>query len=114
MTHIVPREIIRDFIELTNILYQNPQKNIYEILGDNSFEMAKGGLDDIVINDQFIHLNGLLLDAHIPVTKWHGDASPSQKEKLIKNSAGILQITPESLESLLTNKRGACLSLFRI
>jgi len=45
-THITPREIIRDFIELINILYQNPEKNLAEILGSNSFEMAKGGLTD--------------------------------------------------------------------
>ncbi len=45
-SHITPREIIRDFIELLNILYQNPQKSVSEILGDNSFEMAKGGTED--------------------------------------------------------------------
>ncbi|MDF2908592.1 MAG: biotin carboxylase [Herbinix sp.] len=52
-THITPREIIRDFIELINILHQNPQKSISEILGDNSFEMAKGGLSDEVIHSEF-------------------------------------------------------------
>lgn len=51
-THITPREIIRDFIELINILHQNPQKSISEILGDNSFQMAKGGL-----SDEDIHLD---------------------------------------------------------
>ena len=65
-----------------------------------------------LINDQFKRLDQLLLDSNIPVTKWHGDASQSQKQKLIKNPEGILQITPESLESLITNKRGACMSLF--
>jgi len=65
-----------------------------------------------LINDQFKRLEQLLLDSNIPVTKWHGDASATQKNKLIKNPEGILQITPESLESLLTNKRGACLSMF--
>ncbi len=65
-----------------------------------------------LINDQFKRLELLLPDSNIPVTKWHGDASMSKKNKLIKNPEGILQITPESLESLLTNKRGACLSMF--
>ncbi|MBQ7863674.1 MAG: DEAD/DEAH box helicase [Lachnospiraceae bacterium] len=65
-----------------------------------------------LINDQFKRLDQLLLDSNIPVTKWHGDASQSQKQKLIKHPEGILQITPESLESLITNKRGACMSLF--
>lgn len=52
-THITPREIIRDFIELVNILHQNPQKSVSEILGDNSFEMAKGGVTDEIIHDEF-------------------------------------------------------------
>ena len=52
-THITPREIIRDFIELINILYQNPQKSVSEILGSNSFEMAKGGLSDEEIHSEF-------------------------------------------------------------
>lgn len=53
-THITPREIIRDFIELINILYQNPQKTVSEILGGNSFEMAKGGLSDEDIHEDFL------------------------------------------------------------
>ncbi|MDR2421256.1 MAG: DEAD/DEAH box helicase [Oscillospiraceae bacterium] len=65
-----------------------------------------------LINDQFKRMEQLLPDSRIPVTKWHGDASRAQKNKLVKNPEGILQITPESLESLVTNKRGACLSMF--
>lgn len=65
-----------------------------------------------LINDQFKRLEQMLYDSNIPVTKWHGDASQIQKNKLIKNPEGLLQITPESLESLITNKRGACLSMF--
>ncbi len=53
-THITPREIIRDFIELVNILYQNPQKTVAEILGSNSFEMAKGGITDEEIHSEFL------------------------------------------------------------
>ena len=52
-THITPREIIRDFIELVNILHQNPHKSVSEILGDNSFELAKGGLFDEDIHAEF-------------------------------------------------------------
>lgn len=52
-THITPREIIRDFIELVNILHQNPQKSVSEILGANSFEMAKGGLSEEDIHSDF-------------------------------------------------------------
>ena len=52
-THITPREIIRDFIELVGILHQNPQKSVADILGSNSFEMAKGGLTDEDIHSEF-------------------------------------------------------------
>ena len=45
-THITPREIIRDFIELVGLIHQNPSKSVEEILGSNSFELAKGGLSD--------------------------------------------------------------------
>ena len=53
-THITPREIIRDFIELINILHQNPQMSVREILGSNSFEMAKGGLSDEEVHREFL------------------------------------------------------------
>lgn len=53
-SHITPREIIRDFIELVGILHQNPQKSIGEILGDNSFELAKGGLSDEELHSDFV------------------------------------------------------------
>ncbi|MCL1884205.1 MAG: DEAD/DEAH box helicase [Defluviitaleaceae bacterium] len=65
-----------------------------------------------LINDQFKRLELLLLDSNIPVTRWHGDASQSKKNELVKNPQGILQITPESLESLVSGKRGSCLSMF--
>lgn len=52
-SHITPREIIRDFIELVNILHQNPGKSVSEIMGDNSFEMAKGGITDEQIHSEF-------------------------------------------------------------
>jgi hypothetical protein len=53
-THITPREIIRDFIELVNILHQNPNMTVSEILGSNSFEMAKGGLSEEEIHSEFV------------------------------------------------------------
>ncbi len=52
-THITPREIIRDFIELVNILHQNPKKSMPEIIGSNSFQMAKGGITDEEIHSDF-------------------------------------------------------------
>ncbi|MCL2121401.1 MAG: ATP-binding protein [Clostridiales bacterium] len=53
-THITPREIIRDFIELVNILHQNPGRSAADILGSNSFEMARGGLSDEEIHRDFV------------------------------------------------------------
>jgi len=52
-THITPREIIRDFIELVGIIHQNPQMSVETILGSNSFEMAKGGITDEDIHADF-------------------------------------------------------------
>lgn len=65
-----------------------------------------------LINDQFMRLDLLLQESGLPVCKWHGDASLTEKNKLVKHPQGLLQITPESLESLLIRKRGACLRLF--
>ncbi len=52
-THITPREIIRDFIELANILFQNPETDMKALLQSNSFEMARGGLSDEEIHEEF-------------------------------------------------------------
>ena len=65
-----------------------------------------------LINDQFLRLNELCNDAHIPVWHWHGDVSQSHKAKLLKNPSGILQITPESLEALLLRKHAFIQKLF--
>lgn len=65
-----------------------------------------------LINDQFSRMDVLLQDSGIPVTHWHGDASASQKAKLLKNPRGILQITPESLESLLIRRPNDIARLF--
>ena len=65
-----------------------------------------------LINDQFGRLNDLCAEAGIPVTRWHGDVPQTQKRRLMRKPAGILQITPESLESLLINKHMEIPSLF--
>lgn len=66
-----------------------------------------------LINDQFYRLNYLLKEGDVPVCKWHGDVSQSLKNRLLKNPQGVLQITPESLESLLINKHNFCMDLFK-
>ncbi|MBE9032381.1 DEAD/DEAH box helicase [filamentous cyanobacterium LEGE 11480] len=65
-----------------------------------------------LINDQFERLNDLLEQADIPVHMWHGDVTQSKKKKVIREPRGILQITPESLESLLINKSNDLMRLF--
>ncbi len=65
-----------------------------------------------LINDQFGRLNELCEEEGITVTRWHGDAARSGKRKLLKKPSGILQITPESLESLLINKHMEIPTLF--
>ncbi|MCL2402015.1 MAG: DEAD/DEAH box helicase [Oscillospiraceae bacterium] len=91
------------FLPVLTELYENPSKSVGVIY----ISPLKA-----LINDQFKRLEQLLLDSHIPVCKWHGDTSQAKKNALIKHPEGILQITPESLESLITNKRGACLQMF--
>ena len=78
------------FLPVLTELHDNPSKSV----GVMYISPLKA-----LINDQFKRLELLLLDSHIPVCKWHGDASQSKKDDLIKNPKGILQITPESLES---------------
>lgn len=41
-TNITPREIIRDFIELLNTLYQYPEKTLLSIIQSDSFQYATG------------------------------------------------------------------------
>ncbi|MBW4538869.1 MAG: DEAD/DEAH box helicase [Myxacorys chilensis ATA2-1-KO14] len=65
-----------------------------------------------LINDQFDRLTDLLKNADIPVWAWHGDVTQSRKKKLLENPQGILQITPESLESLLINKSAHLSGIF--
>ncbi len=65
-----------------------------------------------LINDQFLRLNYICEEADIKVTRWHGDATQTGKRKLLKKPSGILQITPESLESLMINKHMEIMSLF--
>ncbi len=57
-----------------------------------------------LINDQFARIDELLDMTGIPVYHWHGDVAQSHKSKLLKSPSGILQITPESLESMLMNR----------
>ena len=83
------------FLPVLTLLYENPSKSVGA--------MYIGPIKAL-INDQFDRLNDLLKHADIPVWAWHGDVTQSRKKKLFTQPQGILQITPESLESLLINK----------
>jgi len=65
-----------------------------------------------LINDQFGRIEELLDASGIPVTHWHGDVAGSHKKKLLETPRGILQITPESLESMLINRSNDLVRLF--
>lgn len=43
--HITPREVIRDFIELLDILYQNPSADLRALLQSDAFSYAKPSLE---------------------------------------------------------------------
>jgi ATP-dependent Lhr-like helicase len=91
------------FLPVLTKLYEKPSNTIGAIYI---------GPIKALINDQFQRLNDLLREADIPVYHWHGDVSQTRKKQLLKNPSGILQITPESLESLLINQHEDLIRLF--
>jgi len=52
-SHITPREVIRDFIELLDIVYQNPDVNIKELLSSQQFSFTKNEISDDMIHAEF-------------------------------------------------------------
>ncbi len=45
-SHLTPREVIRDFIELLDIVYQNPGASVSSLLGSRDFSFAKPALQE--------------------------------------------------------------------
>jgi len=66
-----------------------------------------------LINDQWDRLSQLCEQLQIPVVAWHGDVSASRKHKFLKAPAGVLLITPESLEALFVNRGSSLVGLFQ-
>ena len=91
------------FFPILTLLDENPSKTV----GVLYIAPLKA-----LINDQFGRLSELCEEQNITVTRWHGDAAQSRKRKLLRKPSGILQITPESLESLMINKHMEIPSLF--
>jgi len=54
-----------------------------------------------LINDQYTRLELLCQQLDTELTRWHGDASQSQKQRQKRTPSGVILITPESLEALL-------------
>ena len=51
--HITPREVIRDFIEVLDIVYQNPEIKVRELLGSENFTYAKNAVQEAGTAEQF-------------------------------------------------------------
>lgn len=52
-SHITPREVIRDFIELLDILFQNPQKSFADIIQKQEFVFSEGTKKEIEEQTEF-------------------------------------------------------------
>ena len=52
-SHITPREVIRDFIEVLDIVYQNPNVKVRELLGSGEFTYARNAVQEASTEEQF-------------------------------------------------------------
>lgn len=52
-THITPREVIRDFIEVLDIIYQNPSMKVRTLLGSESFTYAQNAVNEETTHAEF-------------------------------------------------------------
>jgi len=66
-----------------------------------------------LINDQFRRIEELCEYADIPVHRWHGDVSATEKRRLRERPGGVLLITPESLESQFINYQGLVARIYK-
>lgn len=51
--HITPREVIRDFIEVLDIVYQNPEISVRELLGSEKFTYAQNEVKEEKTEEEF-------------------------------------------------------------
>jgi len=66
-----------------------------------------------LINDQFERMGPILGESELKITGWHGDINKASKERLVDDPRGILQITPESLQNILSYHPDEVERLFR-
>ena len=57
-----------------------------------------------LINDQFRRLEQICEKLEMPIVRWHGDASASQKHRMLAKPSGVALITPESIEALFLRR----------
>ena len=57
-----------------------------------------------LINDQYDRILELCTPLEIPVHRWHGDAPAAGKARVLRSPAGLLLITPESLEAMFVRR----------
>lgn len=65
-----------------------------------------------LINDQFGRIEQLCERMEMPVCRWHGDVDDGPRKALLARPAGILLITPESLEAMFVLRPTQMRSLF--
>lgn len=66
-----------------------------------------------LINNQFGRIEKLCEYSDISIHRWHGDVSQSKKKRFLENPTGILQITPESIESMFVNRSNLLKAVFK-
>lgn len=52
-SHITPREVIRDFIEVLDIVYQNPQVRVRDLLGSDQFTYSQNVVNEEETSAEF-------------------------------------------------------------
>ena len=52
-SHITPREVIRDFIEVLDIVYQNPELKVADLLGSERFVYAQNAVEEEETQEEF-------------------------------------------------------------
>lgn len=66
-----------------------------------------------LINDQEPRIRSMCERIDTEVTPWHGDIAASRKVKLRRNPAGVLLITPESLEAMFVLRGSSVPGMFQ-
>ncbi len=65
-----------------------------------------------LINDQAWRLQPLCAAGDIPLHLWHQDITQAHKDRMVQAPGGVLMTTPESLESILGNRRDFLRQIF--